>query len=241
MQSSPLLRALALDMLTDLRQWPHLDKEKLFADGIAFYRWQLPNASKPENLEVYQTEFEMHHGTLMHGLPLCVQEAAFITWFVENGFHRLPRLEKFDPASGDEYARLLAARFSAPCFHLPTTSGSDTYMVQWLFWSDSRPQDQPAPTREQLFRWGRDLAQLLPANCELNHDALIGHCASFFSWCMSGDYSWERLCYYQADFVRLFPELANEKIETDEWDAHFITWFVGCVLDGLTWTDERAS
>ena len=34
----PLLRSLALDMLTELRQWPHLDKEKLFADGMAFYR-----------------------------------------------------------------------------------------------------------------------------------------------------------------------------------------------------------
>ena len=192
-------------------------------------------------MKVYKVEFDMHHGTLMHGLPCCVQEAAFITWFVENGFHRLPRLAKPDPALEDEYAKLLATRFSVPCFHLPTASRSDTYMVQWLFWRDSRPQDQPAPSREQLYRWGRGLAQTLPANCELNRDALIGHCASFFSWCLSDDYTWDRLAHHQTNFVRLFPELANEKIETNEWDAHFITWFVGCVLEKLAWTDERAS
>lgn len=232
---------MALDMLSELRQWPHLDKERLFADGMAFYRWAFLNVGDQEDMDIYQAEFALHHRTLMHDLPTSVQSAAFITWFVANGFHRLPLLKKPEPAEQDELERLLRTRFSSPCFRLPTTSRSDTYVVQWLFWKDSRPQDQPAPVAVDVSRWGRDFAQSLPAHCAINRNALATHCARFFDWCLSDDYTWDRLCDYHVQFARLFPELTREKIETNEWDAQFISWFVGCVLDKVGWPDERAS
>ena len=237
-----LLRSYALRVLADVSSWPHLDKERLFAESMDFYRWLLANTQDASNLDVYSCEFYAHHAGLMRGLPRGLQDAAFITWFVENRFHLLPLLGPL--VTGDEgeaeLELLRKTRFSSPCFRLPTETPHDGYLTQWLVWHLAHlPARRHTPDPTTLHRWARGQLALLPEESELNREALLTACCRFFAWCRAHLDSWEPIRGPMHDFSGAFPELLL--LAQNEWDAHFILWFVGCVLPGLDLLEEDAS
>jgi hypothetical protein len=232
-----LVRSFALGLVTDVRPWPHLDKEALFNTGMEFYRWFFRETCNEWDTEVYALEFMAHHEALMEGLDQALQEAAFITWFVENGFHQLPLLGWSDLAGE-------TTRFSEPSFRLPTNTPEDTFMVQWLIWHLNRPQEstESLASEATLLRWGIELATTLPASCELDCELLVLSCQQFFGWCQAHVHTWDAIYSSMRLFVTIHPKLADE--ESCVWDAHFIIWFAERIanrrpVDRLS--DESAS
>ncbi len=236
-QNEQMARSFALELLTDVNAWPHIDKEALFATGIAFYRWFFRETSKEEDMAVYAHEFAAHHNVLMHDLDAALQEAAFVTWFVECGFHKLP-LFGWSDLRGE------TTRFSLPSFRLPTDTPENTFLVQWLIWHLNLPRGKATnKTPYSTLRcWSRDLVSTLPDPCELDRELLVFACDSFFCWCQTYIHTWDAIHHYMRKFVRARPELVAE--QTSVWDAHFINWFVEHILAGRPvdeWSDENAS
>ncbi len=226
-------RAFAVEVLGGVREYPHIEKEALFAHAMAYFRW-LASLDEEDSIAAYTREFAYQHGPLMSKLNPGLQEAAFVTWFVANGFHRLPLFRKEDTV-GLQGETL---HFSLPCFPLPTESRDHTFLTQWLCWLELHRHETP-PGDTLLYRWSRDLARHLPENCGLNRDALIEQCSTFFSWCYTADYDQDMLVSYLKRFAL---EQENALLWLDEpevWDAHFLAWFTGCVLCRLDW--ENAS
>src|SRR5260370_1077716 len=145
------VRVHALELLVSVRNWPHLDKEALFTRGMLFYRWALTHTSDLSDLDVYSEEFAAHHGRLIRQYSLAIQEAAFITWFVENRFHQLPLLGPLVFDSEEEKKMLQHTRFSSPSFILPTESPEHSYMVQWLIWHLSLLPEEPADFEDEIY------------------------------------------------------------------------------------------
>lgn len=220
-------RALAIELLVSVRKCPHINREELFEVALAYYRWELAHDEEMDLWAAYMDEFLYQHGSLLQQIGAAL-EAAFATWFVANGFHRLPVFKKEDTL-GLHGERL---HFSLPCFPLPTSGPDHTFLSQWLNWVN-RHRDEPPPGDTLLYRWSREMARHLPQDCGLNRDALVEQCCSFLSWCCTADYDPELLLAYMVQFANehdgplaLFdvPEL---------WEAHFFTWFTGRVLSRL--------
>lgn len=236
-------RTFALEIVAAVSAWPHIDKETLFAESMAFHRWLSLHTSSPADLDIYICEFAMHHAGLMRGLPVGLQEAAFITWFSENGFHKLPLLV----SSPEAVEMALQTRFSSPSFRLPTDTRHDGYLIQWLFWHLSQPwdADRQVPPRATLHHWAHGLVSYLPESCDLNRDALMEACNRFFYWCRTSLDTWDPIHHALREFARCCPDLIIDYAgQTDVADAHFIRWFIERELDKVElheWADEDAS
>lgn len=87
-------RSCALDLLVALRQLPYERKEKLFADAVIFYRWYITHHDEMEHLSYYLETFDLIHPELVGKLTDALQEAAFVTWFIEQGYHQLPVMKR---------------------------------------------------------------------------------------------------------------------------------------------------
>src|SRR5258707_6664028 len=124
------VRKCAGELLATLNNQPRINKERLFSDAMAYYRWQISDELAPEALGCYTHEFLAHHKPLVDHLPLEIWQACFITWFVESRLHELPPLLGFDPT--DELMQ--RTRFTSPSFRLPTGEPMETYLVPWVFW-----------------------------------------------------------------------------------------------------------
>lgn len=229
--SNELVRAYALEMVTDVKQYPHIDKEQLFVNAMAFFRWRLTDKDEAEEaLDLYMYEFRMLHQQVVNKLSLEVWSACFITWFVEKGFHKLPPLTGFDPT--DEM--MLNTRFSSPSFCLPTGEPTETYLIQWMLWHLDNP---PAPTEMQppsalLYRWSRELLESLPVYDFLMCDAQLHNVMRFFSWARVHLRTWARFMDYQTAFIYSRPSRTWDAEDTciDLW---FINWFTQNVLDRM--------
>ena len=231
-----LVRSLALEQLADLRPWPHLDKEELFSTFVEFYQWFLRHIHKKQDMQVYVDEFLAHHRTVMDGLAPALLEAAFITWFVENGFHELPLLGWAD-LSGE------TTRFSSPSFRLPTNDPDNTFLIQWLIWHLNLPQNSTERHATEATRriWAVDLAADLPASCKVDRKQLMESAERFFHWCQEHIRTWDAIFNALRQFSYLYVRQMDE--EAREWDARFIIWFSEMIteqaLDKLS--DEDAS
>lgn len=230
------VRSLALQLLAELRPWPHLDKEALFSTYVAFYRWFPRHIRKKQDIQVYVDEFLAHHMVLMDGLDPALHEAAFITWFVENGFHELPLLGWSDLAGE-------TTRFSSPSFRLPTSDPDDTFLIQWLIWHLNLPQNSAERHATEATRriWAVDLAADLPASCKMDRKLLMVSAERFFGWCQEHLCTWDAIYNALRQFSYLRARRADE--EASVWDACFIIWLAELAieqpLDGLS--DEDAS
>ena len=239
-----LVRGYALDFLTDVNNQPRMNKEKLFADCVAYYRWLLADKETPGALDLYLSEFEAHHGSLVAELDAPVRVACFITWFVEQGLHRLPPLTGFDPND----TSMPRTRFTSPSFRLPTGDPVDSYLVQWLYWHMGSPlRMEPGrgalePDRTQLERWAREMASELPSWYRMNRAILIERITRFFCWCSTSLRSWQTFIDYVDAFHASKPRWPDE-FDPGVWDACFVNWFCqrDCDRAGLPDQGEQAA
>lgn len=225
-------RALAIDVLVSVREWPHVEKEELFAVALAYYRWELAHSDEEELLAAYTDEFMYQHNAAVQQLDGALQKAAFLTWFIANSFHRLPVFRKEDAVG--LHGEVL--HFSLPCFYLPTDSRDHTFLVQWFCWLEGHRHGSP-PGDTLLYRWSREMTRHVPHDCGLNRDALVEQCCSFLSWCYTVDYDLDivRSCLKQFMYEQ---ESARRWLDQPEvWDAHFLAWFTGRILSRLDWED----
>lgn len=219
------LRSYALDLLANLRELQSINKEKLFADALAFYRWQFSHIEAEEALLCYQHEFTAQHGSLVSNLPLELWYACFITWFVEQRFHLLPPLTGFDPH--DQW--MTGQRFTLPSFHLPTGDPAEGYLFQWLFWHIDRPRNPAGCRQEWLVKWATGFADEFPDADPAERAILIADCRRFFAWCHTSLRTWETYIACVAHFhtnVRGAAALGHPA-----WEACFVHWFCACNLD----------
>jgi len=218
-------RALALDMLVAIRAWPHINREELFESALAYFRWKLTFPDEDGLLAAYTHEFLHHHDALMAGLDLALQQAAFVVWFTANGLHRLPLIRVTD-TTNEQGQRV---HFASPCFHLPTDTRDDTFLMQWLRWRESLPGTLATPQKAQVYQWSHDLARRVPDYCMLNRDELTEQCSRFFTWGFTDGYSLDTVRAYMIQFAH--DQAGEVPIEDPElWDAHFLAWFAGRVL-----------
>jgi hypothetical protein len=218
-------RAMAIDMLVAVRAWPHINREEIFESALAYFRWKLTFPDEEGMLAAYTHEFLHHHDALMADLDLALQQAAFVVWFAANGLHRLPLISVAD-ATNEQGQRV---HFSSPCFHLPTDTRDDTFLMQWLRWRESLPETLARPQKAQIYQWSRGLATRLPDYCMLNRDALTEQCSSFFAWGFTDGYSLDTVRACMIQFAR--DQAGEVPIDDpDLWDAHFLIWFAGRVL-----------
>lgn len=240
MKSTPQQqRATALNMLHAVRQWPHIDKERLFTDCMDFSAWLNAETSGPADLDVYAQEFAMHHGKLFATQHTSLKEAAFITWFVANRLHKLPLLRQSGALDANDAELMRRIRFTHPCFTLPTEDREDTYMIQWLYWhfshlDDERKRAEPLP--DDVDTWTDGLLLHLPGGHPLPFERLsemYPHCRTFFSWCWTRLRDFSLLHSAAYDFVLDRPDISRDTVPLDIWDAHFIVWLVEFWLPDL--------
>lgn len=222
------VRTYALGMLTRVNDQPHINKEKLFSDAMAFYRWQCSEKLAEESLGIYRHEFCAHHRQLTDKLEHAVWQACFITWFVEQGFHKLPPLTGFDPH--DELMQ--RTRFSSPSFRLPTGEPADTYLMQWMLWNLDKPPVSPAQAEsELLYRWSRGLVDSLPDDDDAYGEALLKYALRFFHWARGSLRTWARFMEYFMAFLYSQPDQIEALLSHPCADALFVLWFARHNLD----------
>lgn len=223
------VRSYALDVLVELNDQPHINKEKLFADAMAYYRWQFTHSNALESLPLYQREFNAQHSKLLSPRPPAVRAACFITWFVENIFHKMPPL--VTPYPDDECFQ--RTRFSSPSFYLPTGEASETFLVQWIYWLIDHPPVSPdAPCDEQHLALA--LVNQVHSRHALDLDAwteLNAHSARFFRWCWHFLRSWDvmivlLILFYNSEEGRVVPD--GDFLCAD---AALVNWFCHRELD----------
>lgn len=244
-QTDKLARMYALELLSALNDQPHMDKEKLFADAVAYYRWLLADKKASEALEIYWHEFKAHHKTLVIGMEPDVRIGCFITWFVEQSFHTLPPLIVRPTTEEHQLPHTRLTRFSQPSFRLPTGDPVESYLMQWLYWHlDHLPADGAAADRGLLYRWGDELVNQLSEHHSFAYDdypALFKNAVRFFAWCLNDLRSWDTFM----DLFVLF--LASEAGQTiDQADASladvcFVNWFCQRVLDSAEQEQSEAN
>lgn len=223
------IRTYALEMLTDVNDQPYINKEKLFADSIAFYRWRLTEEEAEGSLDLYMHEFLVHHRQVVRRLEKEVWCACFITWFVEQGFHCLPPLTGFDPK--DTY--MLNTRFSKPSFRLPTGEPTETYLIQWVLWHLDNPLKPEARVDEtQVQRWARELVDMQNPFNEAERSARIDLAARFFRWCRLSVRTWAKFMEYVMNFLYSHPAQIESLLDQPDWDLDFIIWFTCQNIDG---------
>lgn len=217
------IREYALEMLVELNDRPHMNKEKLFSDSMAFYRWRLSEKEADGSLAYYMHEFGKHHGHLVNSLDVPVQCACFITWFVEHGFHKLPPLTGFDPT--DEYMQ--KTRFSSPSFRLPTGNAAETYVIQWVLWSLAHPLSSLAKLLESdVERWADGLLKTQSPPNEQERARLRDNARHFFTWGRTEVRAWSDFSALMQDFLRECPDMACVAAYP-AWDTAFVNWFAG--------------
>ncbi|HEX7735626.1 MAG TPA: hypothetical protein VF458_12230 [Ktedonobacteraceae bacterium] len=227
--SNALVRSYALEMLADVKEHPHMNKEQLFTDAMAFYRWRLTEKEEAEEaLELYMHEFRMLHKQVVSKLSLEVWGACFITWFVEKGFHKLPPLTGYDPTD----QMMLNTRFSSPSFRLPTGEPTETFLIQWVLWHLDNP---PAPAellpgKSLVYRWSRELLESLPTDEFRMSDALLNRVMRFFFWAREHLRTWAAFTEHQTAFLYSQPGRCDVLADPCV-DLLFIHWFVKTVLD----------
>ena len=221
------LRTYALEMLADVNDQPYINKEKLFADTMAFYRWRLSQDEAEDALALYMHEFRVHHRQVVHRLDKEVWSACFITWFIEQGFHRLPPLTGFDPEDED----MRGTRFSSPSFRLPTGEPTETYLVQWVLWHLDNPPRDGHLDGGQVLRWARGLADDQALRKRRERLVLIEKAIRFFSWCRLSVHTWTRFMEYVMDFLYSEPERIETLLNHPRWDTCFVNWFVDHNID----------
>lgn len=231
------VRTFALDLLVDLRDLPHINKEKLFADAVGYYRWQFTHEMAAESLPLYKREFAYQHGALLaHSQPE-VQAACFIRWFVENRFHEMLPLITKEP--DDEIFQ--RTRFSSPSFSLPTADPMETYLIQWIYWFlDTLPTPNNGCCEDLI--WAEALVEHLNEEHELPSEQyadLIDDCRRFFRWCWTSLRSWKMI---MALLVSFFQSTTISDLDPYDYqlaDAHFITWFCANDLDHLLPSEDE--
>ncbi len=222
------VRQYALEMLADVNDQPHIDKEQLFSDAIAFFSWQLRDKEAAEEaLDLYMHEFKMHHHQVVNKLALEVWSACFITWFVEQGFHKLPPLANIDPTD----PLILTTRFSSPSFLLPTGVLKETYLIQWVLW---HLENLPAPLERAdntlVYQWSMGLLESLPLEAHVKSRKLLNMVRSFFFWTREHLRTWTRFSEYEIAFLYSRPECKDTLLNDPCSDLLFITWFARNVL-----------
>ncbi|HEY3992864.1 MAG TPA: hypothetical protein VGM01_08285, partial [Ktedonobacteraceae bacterium] len=176
-----VIRACALELLARVSDEPYINKERLFGDAMAYYRWQLTERECEEALDIYMHEFKAHHGALVKPLRLDVWCACFVTWFVEQGFHKLPPLCGFDAQN----ELMLHTRFSSPSFRLPTGDPTETYLIQWVHWHLDTPLASgtlPNHMQLQFARWAWQMVGELPGCYASDRARLLKQAERFFCW-----------------------------------------------------------
>lgn len=85
-----LARSSAIALLVELRSSKRINKEQLFADTVAFYRWLFSDTTCLDTFDYYEDLFNAEHPTIDKRLEPALREACFITWFLERGYDKLP-------------------------------------------------------------------------------------------------------------------------------------------------------
>jgi hypothetical protein len=223
------VRQYALELLTDVHDQPHIDKEQLFSDAMAFFSWQFTDKeAAEESLDLYMHEFKMHHHQVVNKLTLEVWGACFITWFVEQGFHKLPPLANVDTTD----PLILTTRFSSPSFRLPTGMLKETYLIQWILW---HLENLPAPLERAngtlVYQWSQGLLESLPVEAYVISRRVINDAMRFFFWAREHLRTWVRFSEYEMAFLYSRPECKDTLLNDPCSDTLFIGWFVENVLD----------
>lgn len=89
-------RACALNLLVNLRSLQYSFKEELFATAVIFYRWYFAHYDEMEHLNNYLDLFHQLHPTLLVEQTEAQYEASFVAWFVDQGFHQMPVIKRFE-------------------------------------------------------------------------------------------------------------------------------------------------
>jgi hypothetical protein len=228
-ENDTLARAYAVEILSTLNEYARINKEKLFADAVAYYRWRLADKKALEALDTYWYEFKAHHKSLVAGMQPEVRVACFITWFVEQHFHTLP------PITGNGTSDLALqtsrkrARFSSPSFRLPTGDPVESYLIQWLFWHlDNPPAPGAQPDRLQLHRWAKEMLEEVMEDHKLSSEEfsmLFKDAALFFAWSLEHLHSWNAFMDLFVAFLKSEEGLATDQSDTPFMDACFVHWF----------------
>lgn len=237
-----LARAYALEVLSALNEYTHINKEKLFATAVAYYRWFLAEEKAPASLEIYWHEFRAHHKTLVGGMTPEVRVACFITWFVEQHFHVLPPLTNAFADDKHLLALMERTRFSSPSFSLPTGDPDECYLTQWLYWHiDNPPKAGTLPDKSSLCRWADGMVGELMEQHELDDDectVLFKHAEQFFAWSLGHLRTLDSFMDLFVAFLKSEAGQAIDQSDTPLADACFVNWFC---QSSLLCPDEEAS
>ena len=224
-----LVRAYALEILVPLSGQPRINKEKLFADAVAYYRWLLADAQAMEALDVYWNEFRAHHKTLLARMGSDERVACFITWFVEQEFHKQAPLNR--TLTKEEYLRVKTEKisFSSPSFRLPTGDPVESYLVQWLYWHLDNLHESGAETDQALIaHWAEGMISELLEEHQLSDDesaAFRTHAAHFFAWSRKHLRTWDMFMGLFVVFLKDELGQAIDQSDTPLADACFVHWF----------------
>ena len=254
--SATYLRSLASDLLAAVRDSQSFNKEELFVNAIAFYRWYAINVQEEEELRVYTRTFATLYPHLAgKRVNPGLQDACFITWFVARRFHRIPPLLA---NKRDDMPILSFLAEHDPPFSLPENAQVEGlgYVERWVAsFLDSRQDGEHGnslflmdashtPAEALLQSWSRELIRSLPDTCDLEREALLRDGQKFFAWCYGNLRSWSTFETYMRLFIVCYlgaPTNCETALDPNTVNAHFIVWFLANGFDQQPLIDEKAA